>query len=120
MSKMAAGIYFTSAGIPFFQAGEEFLRTKYGLGDSYNFSANVNKLDWKRAYENRDIVDYYKELIAIRKKHHELYHMSDNDGLSVEFVQAEGDSSGKIQFVVDKKLRVVYNPTEVSVTITEE
>lgn len=121
MSKMAAGIYFTSAGIPFLQSGEEFLRTKYGLGDSYNFSAKMNKLDWKRAYENRDIVKYYKELIALRKKHHELYHMSDNDGASVEFtVPKDGEKSAEIEFLVDKKLLVVYNPTEVSVKITEK
>lgn len=121
MSKMAAGIYFTSAGIPFMQAGEEFLRTKYGHDDSYNSSANINKLDWKRAYENRDIVQYYSELIAMRKKHHELYHMSDNEGALVEFIE-DGDldeSSANIQFVVDKKLQVVYNPSEVCVKITE-
>lgn len=121
MSKMAAGIYFTSAGIPFLQSGEEFLRTKYGLGDSYNFSAKMNKLDWKRAYENRDIVKYYKKLIALRKKHYELYHMSDNDGASVEFIAPkDGEKSAEIEFLVDKKLHVVYNPTEVSVKITEK
>lgn len=121
MSKMAAGIYFTSAGIPFLQAGEEFLRTKYGLGDSYNSSAEINKLEWKRAYENRDIVEYYKGLIALRKKHHELYHMSDDNGASVDFLTAkEGNASAEIEFFVDKKLLVVYNPTEVSVKIAEK
>ena len=114
INKMAAGIYFTSAGIPFFQAGEEFLRTKYGEDDSYKSSADINKLDWKRAYENKDIVEYYASLIKMRKEHKEFFHMSDNNGASVEFKAAE---EPKVQFVVDKKVEVVYNPSETCVEI---
>ena len=114
INKMAAGIYFTAAGIPFFQAGEEFLRTKYGEDDSYKSSADINKLDWKRAYENKDIVEYYASLIKMRKEHKELFHMSDNGGQTVEFKEAE---EPKVQFVVDKKVEVVYNPSETCVEI---
>ncbi len=117
ITKMAAGMYFTSAGIPFFQAGEEFLRTKYGHDDSYNSSANINMLDWKRAYENRDVVKYYESLIAMRKKHHELYHMSD---ANVEFIEDENDKTKtNIQFVVDKKLKVLYNRAAMTVEVIE-
>ena len=112
--KMAAGIYFTSAGIPFFQAGEEFLRTKYGEDDSYKSSADINKLDWKRAYENKDIVEYYASLIKMRKEHKELFHLSDNGAATVEFKVVE---EPKVQFVVDKKVEVVYNPSETYVEI---
>ena len=114
INKMAAGIYMTAAGIPFFQAGEEFLRTKYGEDDSYKSSADINKLDWKRAYENKDIVEYYASLIKMRKEHKELFHMSDNGGQTVEFKAAE---EPKVQFVVDKKVEVVYNPSETCVEI---
>ena len=114
INKMAAGIYMTAAGIPFFQAGEEFLRTKYGEDDSYKSSAQINMLDWKRAYENKDIVEYYASLIKMRKEHKELFHMSDNDGASVEFKAVE---EPKVQFVVDKKVEVVYNPSEACVEI---
>lgn len=117
MTKMAAGMYFTSAGIPFFQAGEEFLRTKYGHDDSYNSSANLNKLDWKRAYENKDVVEYYEKLIAMRKNHHELYHMSNEN---VEFIKDENDETNtNIQFVVDKKLKVLYNHAAMTVEVIE-
>ena len=114
INKMAAGIYFTSAGIPFFQAGEEFLRTKYGEDDSYKSSANINKLDWKRAYENKDIVEYYASLIKMRKEHKELFHLSDNGAATVEFKVVE---EPKVQFVVDEKVEVVYNPSESCVEI---
>lgn len=114
INKMAAGIYMTAAGIPFFQAGEEFLRTKYGEDDSYKSSAKINMLDWKRAYENKDVVEYYASLIKMRKEHKELFHMSDNGGASVEFKAVE---EPKVHFVVDKKIEVVYNPSEACVEI---
>lgn len=65
--KMAAGIYFTCLGIPFFQAGEEGARTKLGEGNSYQSSPVLNQLDWKRIYEFKDLVEFYKGLIAIRR-----------------------------------------------------
>ena len=114
INMMAAGIYLTSAGIPFFQAGEEFLRTKYGEDDSYKSSAQINMLDWKRAYDNKDIVEYYASLIKIRKEHKELFHMSDNGGATVEFKACEEPN---VHFVVDKKIEVVYNPSETCVNI---
>lgn len=74
MNKLAAAIVLTSQGIPFFQAGEEFLRSKKNDDgsfnhDSYNAPDRVNSLDWRRAYDYRDIVDYYKGLIKLRKKY---------------------------------------------------
>ena len=35
-NRLAAGIYLTSMGLPFWQAGEEFARTKKGQGNSYH------------------------------------------------------------------------------------
>lgn len=68
LNKMCAGIVFTCQGIPFFQAGEEFGRTKQGIGDSYKTSSDINQLDWKRAYEYEELVEYYRKLISIRKE----------------------------------------------------
>ena len=48
MHKMADAIILTSQGIPFFQAGQEFLRTKGGNNNSYKSGDTVNKLDWTR------------------------------------------------------------------------
>ncbi|WP_297422995.1 type I pullulanase [Clostridium sp.] len=74
MNKLAAAIVLTSQGIPFFQAGEEFLRSKKNQDgsfnhDSYNSPDSVNSLDWNRVYEYEDIVNYYKGLIKLRKKY---------------------------------------------------
>ena len=68
MNKMAAGIVFTCLGIPFFQAGEEFARTKDGCRNSYNSSSKLNQLDWGRAKEYQELVEYYRFLIAMRRE----------------------------------------------------
>ena len=74
MNKLAAAIILTSQGIPFFQAGEEFLRSKKNDDgtfnhDSYNAPDKINNLEWQRTVEYKDIIDYYKGLIKLRKKY---------------------------------------------------
>ena len=65
-NRMAAAINFCCQGRPFFLAGEEFGRTKGGIKNSYCSDSRINQLDWTRAWENRDLVDYYGGLIALR------------------------------------------------------
>lgn len=67
LNKLNAALLFTSQGALFMQAGEEFARTKYGDENSFQSSIAVNRLDWTRAQENQDLVDYYKGMLAIRK-----------------------------------------------------
>lgn len=67
LNRMAAGIVMTCLGTPFFQAGEEFARTKNGIGDSYKTESAINQLDWNRMAEYKELVDYYKGLLTIRK-----------------------------------------------------
>ena len=65
-NRLAAGIYLTSFGLPFMQAGEEFARTKKGVGNSYRSSPALNRLDWNRAEQYHALVDYYRGLLALR------------------------------------------------------
>ena len=67
-NRLAAAICFSCQGYPFLLAGEEFGRTKGGMKNSYNASPEVNRLDWTRAWENHTLVNYYRGLIALRKK----------------------------------------------------
>lgn len=66
-NRMAAALYMTCQGNLFFLSGEEFARTKDGHDNTYNESIELNCLDWKRAWENEDLVVYYQGLIALRK-----------------------------------------------------
>ena len=67
MNKLAGGIILTSQGISFFQAGEEFARSKYGDENSYKSSTSINQLKWQNTITYSDIYEYYKGLIEIRK-----------------------------------------------------
>ncbi len=67
MNKLSAALIYTSQGIPFILAGEEMARTKKGDHNSYNSPLSVNAIDWTRARTYRNLVNYYKGLIEIRK-----------------------------------------------------
>ena len=67
-NRLAAAINFCCQGRPFFLSGEEFARTKGGIKNSYCSSSEVNQLDWNRAWENQELVDWYRGLIALRKQ----------------------------------------------------
>ena len=74
MNKMAAAIVLTSQGIAFIHAGDEFARTKVNADgslneNSYNSPDSVNKLDWNRKIQYKDLFNYYKGLIELRKSH---------------------------------------------------
>ena len=66
---LANGIIFTSQGIPFFQAGDEMLRSKYGDHNSYASADSINKIRWENAYRYREVACYYAGLIRLRKEH---------------------------------------------------
>lgn len=71
--RFAAALVFLAQGIPFIQAGQEMLRSKPdGEGgyvhDSYKSPDSVNGLKWNDITVHRCIVEYYKGLIAIRKR----------------------------------------------------
>ena len=67
-NKLSATFVMMSLGIPFMLAGEEFARTKRGDHNSYRSPDSVNSIDWTRTITYRELVDYYKGLISIRKK----------------------------------------------------
>ena len=67
MVMLAGAIVLTSQGIPFLHAGVEFCRTKNGNGNSYNAPDQVNQLDWVRKSVYKDVYEYYRQLIQLRK-----------------------------------------------------
>lgn len=69
MDKLSNAIVLTSQGVPFLQSGAEMLRTKQGVANSYKSPDSINQLDWNRKSQFKDVYDYYKGLIALRKNH---------------------------------------------------
>ena len=68
-AKLAQTIVFTSQGTPFMFAGEEVFRDKKGVHNSYKSPDSINAIDWNLKDANRELFDYYRELIKLRKAH---------------------------------------------------
>lgn len=66
---LAQTAVFTSQGIPFIQAGEEMLRDKKGVHNSYNSPDSVNAIDWSRKDTHPEAYNYYRSLIRLRNDH---------------------------------------------------
>lgn len=66
---LANAMVLLAQGVPFLHAGQEFCRTKLGLGNSYNRPDFYNRIDYNRRDEFIDVVYQTKKLIQIRKAH---------------------------------------------------
>ena len=112
-NRLAAFICFTCPGTPFFQAGEEFARTKLGDGNSYRSPAEVNRLDWDRAWRFGALTDYYRGLIRLRR---DLPGLRDKSaGAGERVTDRTVHASGVVSFQIDEggpegeRLLIVYN-----------
>ena len=88
-NRLAAGIYLTSMGLPFWQAGEEFARTKKGQGNSYRSSPALNRLDWQRAQQFHELVDYYRGLVGLRRYFPRLSALDTASPAAIQFFSLE-------------------------------
>lgn len=123
--RLAAGIYMTCQGSLFLLSGEEFARTKEGCEDSYHAPISLNRLDWRKAWEERELVDYYKGLIALRKQ---LPGLCDKTENAWKRVHGKWKKKGIVGFSLDntdgkassvwKTIRIIYNSNETAEEIT--
>lgn len=67
MAMLSNAIVLTSNGISFILSGEEFLRTKQGVENSYNSSYKINELDYSLKLKNLDMFRNYQKLINLKK-----------------------------------------------------
>ena len=65
--RLATSLVFLSQGIPFLHSGQEFFRTKKGVGNSYRSPDAINQLDWDRRADFNENVEYIKGIISLRK-----------------------------------------------------
>ena len=122
-NRLAAGIYLTSFGLPFMQAGEEFARTKKGVSNSYRSSPALNRLDWNRAEQYHALVDYYRGLLALRAAFPRLGSTDRHAPEALQFFALEQPLVGWMLPAVWgdgaawSALCVFYNPTETTCTV---
>ena len=116
LHKLAETFVFTSQGVPFIFTGDEIMRDKKGVHNSYNSPDNINTVDWKQKTTYRGVFDYVKDLIALRKAH-PAFRMGNADLVRkhMEFLPVEG--SNLIAFILKdnangdswKNIVVAYN-----------
>ena len=87
---LAQTVVMTSQGVPFLLSGEEMLRDKKGVHNSYESPDSINHLDWGNMERYPQVMEYYKGLIAMRKAH-PAFHMGKADLVrhNLEFLPTE-------------------------------
>ena len=131
MNNLAAAIVMTSQGTPFFQAGEEMLRSKplpEGGFDhnSYKSPDSINSIKWDTLSDPmyQDVVSYYTGLIAFRSAHPAL-RMTTAQEVSEKITQLSGLDFNVLGFHIAKdangeqnELVIVFNPNAEATTVT--
>ena len=125
LHKLAETFVFTSQGVPFIFTGDEVMRDKKGVHNSYNSPDEINTIDWKQKTTYREVFDYIKDLIALRKGH-PAFRMGDADMVRkhMEFLPVKG--SNLIAFILKdnangdswKNIIVAFNSRQESAKVT--
>ena len=118
MNRLGAAILMISKGTPFWQAGEEMLRSKVNPDgsfneNSYNASDDVNNIVWENLVEGSaayDMMLYYKGLIAMRKAY-DIFRSNSGD-VSITFENLPmGGMAAKYTAANGQMAIVLINPT---------
>jgi pullulanase len=116
MDKLALSIVLTSQGISFLYAGTEFLRTKKGVENSFESPNSINAIDWSLKTKNKEIFEYVKGLIKMRKEHPAFrMKMAKEIAANIQFI--DPGQKGSITYIINgekvndrwKKIFVVLN-----------
>ena len=120
---LANGIILTSQGIPFIHAGDEILRTKFGDDNSYKSSDEINRIRWNWKKDYKEVFDYYRGLIELRKAH-PAFRMRTAEQVQKHFKIIPSPDDTVAYILINhanddkwKDIIVIYNPHEESKTI---
>ena len=120
---LAQTAVFTSQGIPFMLSGEELLRTKQGVHNSFESPDSINHLDWSNKERYPQVFKYYSDLIALRRNH-PAFRLGDANLVRkhLEFLEAP---DGVVAFLLKnyagrddwRNIIVILNPTRKTATV---
>lgn len=89
MVKNAFAVLMLSRGTPMFLAGDEFCNTQYGNNNAYCQDNEISWLDWSNIEKNREHFEFFKYMIAFRKKHNVIRRFSGNCSLGFPEMQVK-------------------------------
>lgn len=101
MHKLSLSIVLTSQGISFLHAGTEFLRSKKGVENSFESPDSINAIDWDLKTRNKEVFDYVKGLIQMRKQH-PVFRMN-SQHLIVKNIRLNKEASSVIKYHLEGK-----------------
>jgi len=78
LAKLAETAVLLGEGIPFIFAGDEIMRDKKGVHNSYNSPDSVNCIAWGKKTAHKDVFDYLCQIISIRRQH-PAFHLNADD-----------------------------------------
>lgn len=131
MNKLGSAIILTSQGVPFFQAGEEMLRSKPSATVEGGFDENsycspdsTNSLKWDNKSNVIDTYEYYKGLIAFRKAHGAL-RMTEASDVQTKLVFMSGLDANVVAYTIEgspngetaDKITVIFNANKEAVNV---
>ena len=121
-AKLALSMVILSQGVPFIHSGQEFLRTKNLVENSYISGDDINLIDWKRREEYNDVVEYVKKLIEIRKQTTCLKIKSSYDLQQETEIIALSSKSIMVHLNTTCNMLIVFKPTiqEETIIIPDE
>lgn len=110
INKLCFNILMTSQGIPFFHAGNEFLRNKKGNHNSYNAPLSINGVNWHDKKHHYAFYLYVKDLIELRKNH-KSFRMTDPNEIrdKIHFVDIEGPDHNAIVYTIHAEEQATYD-----------
>jgi len=124
LSQFATSVAFLSQGVPFMQAGQEFLRSKNGDDNSYKSDDATNSLKWSTKLKFSSTVNYYKGLIALRAAH-PAFRMTSTADMKANIKFLQGTDSliaysinGKAVGDKAKTIVVIHNADTAGATFT--
>lgn len=107
---LATSIVLLSQGVPFIHGGQEFLRTKAGVANSYQSPDEINQFEWERVTTFQESVAYVKGLIALRKSEY-LFHLHTHEEIDTHFTMLS-ENFNIVAFSLtnsEKKYIVIFN-----------
>ncbi|MEY4629451.1 MAG: type pullulanase [Bacteroidota bacterium] len=124
MHLLSLSIVLTSQGVTFLHAGTEFLRTKRGVENSFNAGDSINAINWNEKAQQKDVFEYVKGLIQMRKAH-PAFRMESQKQIAGLIKFDEQAEDGIVAYELDgasvgdswKKIRVIYNGSSVAKSV---
>ena len=107
---LATSIVLLSQGVPFIHGGQEFLRTKAGVANSYQSPDEINQFEWERVTTFQESVAYVKGLIALRKSEY-LFRLHTHEEIDAHFTVLS-ENFNIVAFSLtnsEKKYIVIFN-----------